>query len=204
MSSALFFFPKHLLDDSLCTYTRMITSREVQRREPPHSVPADKKILKGSTQSVATVQSSCDVRRRDRNDEGPSGLIVAILCEFWLKEALLRPPGVPTRLDNGGNVRFVVRRVEGSEDCMTRCRFSLEPRLGYKSHVVHGERLTHLSWNLGGSDRHIWVDSLSLWWPSLLWMRLPRRPLAVSLAFLPASSPSRPFASPSPLRKGRC
>lgn len=58
---------------------------------------------------MTNVQGSCDIGRRDRNDERTSRPVFTILCELRLEEALLGPPGVPTRLDNGGDVRPVVR-----------------------------------------------------------------------------------------------
>lgn len=125
MSGALFLFPEHLLDDSLRAYTRMIASGEIQSRESSHSVPADEKILKGSAQGMTNVQSSCDVRWRDCDGEAASGHVVAMPREVWFKETLLRPPRVPGRLDDGGNVRFVVWGIERPEDYVTRCRVSL-------------------------------------------------------------------------------
>lgn len=114
----------------------MITSREIQSRESPHSLPADEEILKSGAESVAAVQSSRDVRRRERDYEGTSGHVVSILREMWLEEPLLRPPGIPGRLDYGGNVRFVVRGIEWPEDCMKRCQISLGQSFENESHAI--------------------------------------------------------------------
>lgn len=120
MSSALFLFPKHLFDDTLRAYTRMIASREIQSCKSPHSVPSDEEILKGSAQSMTTVQSPRDIRWGDRDDKGTSGHVVIMLCKLWPKETLLRPPGVPTRLNNGWNICSVVWGVQRPKDSMTR------------------------------------------------------------------------------------
>lgn len=58
-----------------------------------------------------------------------------MLRELRFKETLLRPPGVPARLDGGGNVRFVVWGIEWPEDYVARCRVSLEQKLAHSGQV---------------------------------------------------------------------
>jgi len=60
---------------------------------------------------MSTVKSASDVWRRFGNDKVALGLYVAVGVKFGFVEALLFPPVVPGRLDDRGDVGFVVSIV---------------------------------------------------------------------------------------------
>jgi hypothetical protein len=62
------------------------------------------------------MKSSGDIWRWFNNNEGSFRLDLAICCKLRLKEPLFLPPRIPSRLDGGGVVGFVLRIFEGFDD----------------------------------------------------------------------------------------
>jgi hypothetical protein len=62
------------------------------------------------------MKSAGNIWRWFDNDKGSFRFNFPICCELGLKEPLFLPPSIPSRLDGGGIVGFVLRIVEGFDN----------------------------------------------------------------------------------------
>ena len=65
---------------------------------------------------MSAMKRACDIWWWLGNDKITLALDISVFRELWLVEAFLLPPIIPCRLDNGGDVGFVVIIVERLED----------------------------------------------------------------------------------------
>jgi hypothetical protein len=93
----------------------MVTAREVEYSQTPHTIPSNQGVLKCCSESMPDMQGARDVGGWNRYDKVTWFLDIAIGSKIWFEEPLLLPPVVPCRFYNLRYVGFAMSVIQSLE-----------------------------------------------------------------------------------------